>query len=124
MELNEHVLVTGGTVALMFTVLASFSPGYAQLDMASLTEEQKYTLDKIKSKLLDFVIESNFTVHVDTDSLAKSILVYFIDNGYTYCYKMSEIGNSGSFRCSNPNESTFLDGIVKDEYDKLVSWAK
>ena len=109
-------------VALMFTVLASFSPGYAQLDMTSLTEEQKYTFEKIKNKLLDFVFESNFRYYVDTNSLAKSILVYFIENGYTYCYKMSEIGNSGSFRCTSPNESTFLDGIVKDEWDKLVYW--
>jgi hypothetical protein len=52
--MNECAVV----VALMVTLLASFSPGYAQLDMTSLTEEQKYTFDKINKILRRYEITS------------------------------------------------------------------
>lgn len=63
--------------------------------MINLNDEQRYTLDKIKSEVLGLYVDGNFaTSNISNDEIAMQIFEYFINQGYTYGYHMLEIGNS------------------------------
>lgn len=110
-------------VTTLFVVIPNAFGKLTTSDLINLNDEQRYTLDEIKNEVSSLYIDNNFTgiSGMSNDEIAEDIFEHFLKLGYTYCYSMKEIGDSGLKICGDSDtDTTSQDKTVKAMYEQMA----